>query len=128
MAGVLEALLLRPTAEVRAAAGRADAALVDLDAAGLALLPITERLHQTVSGPNQGAEAVLGFDYLTRPVAEWAVWMSHATPVAYIHLEFHGGTGFHAAVAWGDGAIRWGPRFTANHPGEGDEQYELVPR
>lgn len=122
VAGELEA---RPTTEVCAAAGNAGAVLVDLDGAGLALLPVTERLHRTLSIPHNDGEAVLGFLALKRFLADWAASLSSATPVAYLHQEFFGGTGFQAAVGWRGKAIRWGPRFTASS-GEDDERYELA--
>lgn len=125
VAGELEALLVCPTDEVRVAAARVDAALVGLDRAGLALLPITERLHRALGDLHQDTEAVLGFYNLTGPLADWAATLSQTTSVAYIHLEFHGGTGIHAAVGWRDGAICWGPRFTAT-PGADEVHYELA--
>ncbi len=48
-------------------------------------------------------------------------------PVAYVHLEFHGGAGFHAAVVWQDGAIAWGPVFTVTAGGEAEDHYEVAP-
>lgn len=92
---------------------------VPLDSgSGLALLPLTEDLR--------GQERVDGFYDLTTGIAERAREMSSRGVVAYLHSEFFGGGGFHAAIAWRDGDVVWGPRFTANMPGEGDEHYDVV--
>jgi hypothetical protein len=32
----------------------------------------------------------------------------------YLHLEFHGGSGFHSAIGWEGGRVAWGPDFTMN--------------
>jgi hypothetical protein len=36
----------------------------------------------------------------------------------YLHQEYHGGSGFDAAVVWHDGKVDFGPMFTATHEGE----------
>ena len=46
--------------------------------------------------------------------------------VACLHTEFFGGGGFHAAVAWRDGAVAWGPLFTATSAGEAEDHYTTV--
>jgi len=63
---------------------------------------------------------------LTRGVAEWARRQSLHGDVAYLHAEFFGGGGFHAAVAWRDGAVTWGPLFTATSAGEAEDHYATV--
>jgi hypothetical protein len=85
---------------------------------GLALLPLTGELGDD--------ERVAGFYDLTTGIAERARELSRRGTVAYLHSEFFGGGGFHAAIAWRDGEVAWGPRFTANMPGEGDRHYVVV--
>jgi hypothetical protein len=67
-----------------------------------------------------------GFYDLTSGVAEWARRHSRHGEVAYLHTEFFGGGGFHAAVAWRDGAVAWGPLFTATSAGEAEDHYATV--
>ena len=125
MAGVLEALILRPKA-VRSEIRRVGAVVANLEQGGVGLLPLTGPVRHALAKPDTDAQVVPGFYELTESVTSWARSLSEITPVAYVHLEFHGGTGFHAAIGWVGGAIAWGPRFTCNHPAEADEYYELT--
>lgn len=126
VAGELTGLILHPDAVVRAEIRKLGAGVVDLERAGLGLIPLTGRVRRALGEPAIGAELVPGFYELARPVSAWARSLSETTPVAYVHMEFHGGTGFHAAIGWASGAIVWGPRFTCDHPAEGDEHYNLT--
>jgi len=93
---------------------------------GLALLPLT---YKFVAGVLKAPEAdvyVAGFYELTSGVAEWARRRSLDGVVAYLHTEFFGGGGFHAAMAWRDGAIAWGPLFTATSSSQPEEHYAVV--
>lgn len=73
-----------------------------------------------------GSPCVDGFYELTTEVAEWARRRSRDGDVAYLHTEFFGGGGFHAAVAWRDGAVAWGPLFTATSASEAEDHYAVV--
>ncbi|RSM54884.1 hypothetical protein DMB66_36620 [Actinoplanes sp. ATCC 53533] len=124
MAGTLEALLLKSSEQ-----DPRQAALPTVPLAvgsGLVLLPLTEEI--VASGAPTAADdpPVDGFYALTSGVAEWARRLSLHGDVAYLHTEFFGGVGFHAAVAWRDGAVAWGPLFTATSAGEAEDHYETV--
>lgn len=95
------------------------------DGLSLGLLPLTAALKSAL-GVDDRDDPILGFYELRRPVAELATEASLTARVVYVHAEFFGGTGFQAAVGWLDGAIAFGPRFTANAPGEAEEDYEVV--
>ncbi|MEU4620538.1 hypothetical protein AB0G04_11245 [Actinoplanes sp. NPDC023801] len=92
---------------------------------GLVLLPLTGKITTTVLGAGDNDPVVDGFYELTEPVADWARRRSHHGVVAYLHSEFFGGGGFHAAVAWHHGDTVWGPRFTATSRGEAEDHYTV---
>ncbi|GAA4607037.1 hypothetical protein BJY16_006122 [Actinoplanes octamycinicus] len=120
MAGTVEALLLKVSDEGRA---RLTPPTVDLAAGtGLVLLPLTEEITEGLPGDG----VVDGFYELTTGVADWARDLSRYGTVAYLHSEFFGGGGFHAAIAWRDGAVAWGPMFTATSAGEAEEHYTVA--
>ncbi|GAA4935461.1 hypothetical protein [Actinoplanes utahensis] len=124
MAGKLEILLMR-TAD-RDGVG---VPAVPLGADGeWALVPLTDEIVAAILGDADETEAVDGFYDLTAGIAEWARQRSVHGDVAYAHVEFFAGTGFHAAVAWRAGAVAWGPVFTANATGEAEDHYEIVGR
>jgi len=88
---------------------------------GLFLLPLVDS-----SVASTGDDSVVdGFYELTNGVAEWARRQSVHGDVAYLHSEFFGGHGFHAAVAWRDGAIALGPLFTETSAGEAEDHYTV---
>lgn len=125
MAADIEALLLRRTDAICSAVATVGV-LVDLGGqSGLCLLPLTDRVRRAVSG--DGMETVPGFYRLSESVAAWARELSHHSPVVYVHVEFFGGNGFHAAIGWYHGEIAWGPRFTSTDPDE-DEHFDVIPR
>jgi hypothetical protein len=127
MAAVLEGLVLRPWDGVGEPIAAAGVKLVPLSADKLVFVPITNQIYDQVAGVADGGEPVLGFYALTSGLAEWIRSLSHGGVVAYVHMEFFGGTGFHAAVAWRDGAVCWGPLFTQSVEGEAEDHYEVVP-
>ena len=127
MAYLLEALIIRGAPgwpEPIARIGR-PVPLHAPDGVPLGLLPLTASLTSAL-GVDEADDPVLGFYELRRPVADLAAEASLTAPVTYVHAEFHGGTGFQAAMGWLDGAVAFGPRFTANRPEEADEHYEVV--
>ncbi|HWS31574.1 MAG TPA: hypothetical protein VN408_02400 [Actinoplanes sp.] len=75
-----------------------------------------------LSGEPDGSPVVDGFYELTEAVAARA----RDGVVGYLHAEFFGGAGFHAAVAWRDGAVVWGPMFTATRAGEAEDHYVVT--
>jgi hypothetical protein len=97
MAGTVRALLLKPTesgdAEVLPAVPLAAAV-------GLALVPLTAEIVGDVMGITDDGVGVAGFYDLTSGIAQWARRRSRHGVIAYVHIEFFGGDGFHAAVAW----------------------------
>lgn len=127
MAGNLEALLLRaePSALARLAELHLPAVPL-IRQSGLCLVPVTEAANSAVHRQRVSEEIVPGFYNLTASMAAWAAELSESTPVAYIHVEFFGGMGFHAAIGWSGGEVAWGPRFTANNPADVEDYFELV--
>lgn len=128
MAYVLEALIVRGAPEWPEPIARLGRLVLlhSPDGVPLGLLPLTRTLQSSL-GVDPADAPVLGFLNLRQPVAELAAEASLTAPVAYVHAEYFGGTGFQAAVGWRDGTIAFGPRFTANHPAEAeDERYEVI--
>jgi len=93
---------------------------------GLALLPLTDEVVARTMPDAATSPRVDGFYNLTTGIAEWARRRSQHGDVAYIHTEFFGGEGFHAALAWRAGTIALGPLFTATSPGEAEDHYTTV--
>lgn len=87
------------------AAGLASARLGMLDQ-GLALLPITDDLFESVA---DGSAPALGFWRLPGGF-EWVLarW-SERGPLAYVEAEFFGGLGVQRAAVWDGGGLAWGP-------------------
>ncbi|MCW6004041.1 hypothetical protein K1W54_05505 [Micromonospora sp. CPCC 205371] len=124
MAGTVHALLLK-----RSVQSRAQVALPVVPLApetGLVLLPLTDEIVASITKTAVHDPAVAGFYDLTSGVAQWASRHSVHGLVAYLHTEFFGGSGFHAAVAWRDGVVAWGPVFTATSSGQAPEHYAVV--
>jgi len=90
------------------------------------LLPLTTEIVAGLVGAERDAAPVAGFYSLSGDVAEWARRSSQHGVVAYLHTEFFGGEGFHAAMAWRDGSVAWGPMFTATSVGEAEEHYVVA--
>ena len=91
------------------------------------LVPITDEFRREL--PSDLSDPVQGFERLTQPLVDVCEEMSRAAPVLYVHIEFHGGRGFHAVAVWEFGEVTFGPRFTANHPSDAlTDRYQLVER
>jgi hypothetical protein len=121
MAGTIQALLLRSSER--------SAALPTVPLAGgtgLVLLPLTDEIVASLIPASASDTPVEGFYELTSGVAEWARLFSRYGEVAYLHSEFFGGSGFHAAIAWRDESVGWGPMFTATADGEAEDHYETM--
>ncbi|GAA0582504.1 hypothetical protein GCM10010172_79530 [Paractinoplanes ferrugineus] len=124
MAGTVHALLLKISEQ---SSGQVHLPEVPLaPGSGLTLLPLTDEIVAAMGMTAAGAAPVTGFYDLRKDVAEWARRLSQHGVVAYVHTEFFGSAGFHAAMAWRDGAIAWGPLFTATSDGEAEEHYATV--
>lgn len=63
---------------------------------GLALIPVTARLHNEI--PGEGV--VDRFERLTPGIEKWAKRISVITPLAYVEAAFSGGQGTQFAIAW----------------------------
>ncbi|SNY53024.1 hypothetical protein [Paractinoplanes atraurantiacus] len=125
MAGDLRALLLKPTAQ---SPGATALPTVPLSAdSGLSLLPLTDETMANVMSAGPEDSCVDGFYELRTGVAEWARRRFHFGDVAYVHMEFFGGHGFHAAMAWRAGSVAWGPSFTETTAGEAEPHYTVTP-
>lgn len=111
MAAVLEALILIPH---RDHPGRlpADVPVRDLGVEGVRLIPLTEPVRADCQRSEGGAGIVEGFYELSNGVARWAGQLSREWAVLYVHLEFFGGQGFHAAIGWDRERVVFGPCFT----------------
>ena len=92
---------------------------------GLVMIPITDPVRTTHSSD---AQPVTGFYELTEGIAHWAEGLSRHGQVFYVHAEFHGGTGFQAAIGWEHGQRSGDPIFTKNHPAEAEDWYQIVNR
>lgn len=124
MAGNLQALLLRSSAQTLHEAALPTVPLATTS--GLVLVPLTEEIVASMVPTAADGALVEGFYELTKELAEWAGRHSLYGDVAYLHTEFFGGRGFHAAVAWRGGTIAWGPTFTATSAGEAEDHYSVV--
>ncbi|MET8580465.1 hypothetical protein ABZX39_06165 [Streptomyces collinus] len=90
-----------------AAAGELSAARPVSVGQGLALIPMTDALFDSVT--DSSAERALGFWRLPggfeRTLAAW----SAGGPVAYLEAEYFGGVGEQRAAVWDGGALVLGP-------------------
>lgn len=125
MAGVLEGLILIP------ASGQAGPLPADLPAVALAiggtyLIPLTDVVRARCHQADRDAGKVEGFYELTTGIARWAQELSRERRVLYAHCEFFGGDGIHAAIAWHQELIIFGPRFTRTHGELADPPYQAA--
>lgn len=118
----MEALVVHFVPSVVQRVTVAGGAVVPLRWPRLGLVPVTDALGQA-SVESQSVPP--GFYELTPHLTGLGASLSLEEKAAYIHLEFHGGTGFHAAMGWERGSPAWGPAFTTN---EGDDPpYRYLP-
>ena len=114
MAGVLEALVAR-------AALDSEPVAVEMSP-GWWIRPIVGPVEARVGDPQ-----LQSFLSLTESTLRRLESVSQQSAVAYVHLEYHGGTGFQGAAVWDAGSLVFGPVFTSNHPSElVTAEYELV--
>jgi hypothetical protein len=127
VAAVLEALILIPRP---GHPGRlpADVPVADLEVEGVRLIPLTEPVRAGSQRSNDGAGVVEGFYELSHGVARWARELSREWVVLYVHLEFFGGEGFQAAIAWDQGRVVFGPCFTRTPLESAEPHYQEASR
>jgi hypothetical protein len=85
---------------------------VALALGGTYLIPLTQAVRARCHQGDRDAGTVEGFYELTPAIARWAQELSRGWMVLYVHCEFFGGDGIHAAIAWGQESAVFGPRFT----------------
>ncbi|RKE21632.1 hypothetical protein [Streptomyces sp. TLI_171] len=80
-------------------------------AQGLALLPMTDDLHDALTVP--AAERLAPFRMLPRGFDRTLAGWSATGPVAYVEADFWGGTGDQSVAVWNAGALTLGPLTAA---------------
>lgn len=121
MAGELEALIV---CGGRPATGLVGVPVLRLSRSGLWLLPLTDATKALIDGQGGVGARVEGFYNLTEPVVGLGHDLSAGgDKVLYVHVEFFGGEGFHAAIGWQHGQTAFGPAFTQTSPGQAEDWY-----
>jgi hypothetical protein len=110
MAGIIDGLVLH---EPPSSPDGAPAYVASLDVDRLVFLPTEVR-----RAPIPPDELVPPFFELTTHLAAAARRLSAIGAVLYLHLEFHGGSGFHEALGWAGGTVAFQHLITST-PGEG---------
>ena len=92
-----------------------DAKIVAL-AAGMSLVPLTEKLLETLKADSgEDAKTVSPiFEYLYRVIVDRAVAASEEGPLAYVEAGYFGGQGLQMAVAWDQGDMVMEPTDSKN--------------
>jgi hypothetical protein len=96
--------------ELRALITRSDAMLDGLDLAvvqrpeGFVLIPLTNDVFDRLGGGHERPYEEQ-FWFLSGAIRDLALQLSRSAPVAYIEVEFFGGAGTQASIAWRDGEI-----------------------
>ncbi|THF85067.1 hypothetical protein E7T09_18695 [Deinococcus sp. KSM4-11] len=73
------------------------------------MIPITEDVSDGFPGYEAPSSLEAWFTYLHGPLEELIGQLSHSGSVAYVELEYFGGTGDQAAAVWQHGHRTWGP-------------------
>ena len=102
------------THELRALVTRPDAVPAGLNVhvvprtEEVVLIPITDEVFDRLGG---GQDMPYGdkFWFLSGGIRDLAVQLSQTAPVAYIEVDFFGGVGTQASIAWREGAVIFGP-------------------
>ncbi|MEU9129190.1 hypothetical protein AB0D08_13965 [Kitasatospora sp. NPDC048540] len=86
---------------------------------GLALIPMTDRLHAALHQPAAAGQP--GFSYfpggLVRRLEAW----SQSAPIAYLEAAYFGGEGSQSAAVWVDGRLTLGPLHLAEDGPDPDD-------
>ncbi|HCU93844.1 MAG TPA: hypothetical protein DHU96_14415 [Actinobacteria bacterium] len=127
VAGVLEGLILIP---VPGQAGPLppEVPAVALAIGGTHLIPLTDDVRARCHQADGDASTVEGFHELTQGIARWAQQLSRGWMVLYAHCEFFGGDGIHAAIAWYQESVIFGPSFTRTRGEPADPPYQVAVR
>ncbi|MEV8096648.1 hypothetical protein [Kitasatospora sp. NPDC085879] len=88
-------------------------------AQGLALIPMTERLHGVLNVPGDRTEP--GFTRFPAGFGRRLEAWSQAGPIAYVEADFFGGAGTQQAAVWLHGRIELGPLRTEEGEPSPDE-------
>jgi hypothetical protein len=125
VAGVLEGLILIPVSG-QAGPLPQEVPAVALAIGGTYLIPLTDAVRARCHQADRDAGKVEGFYELTQGIARWAQELSREWTVLYIHCEFFGGDGIHAAIAWQHESITFGPCFTRTRGELADPPYQAA--
>ncbi|MER8183888.1 hypothetical protein [Kitasatospora sp. NPDC094015] len=74
---------------------------------GLAVIPMTERLHAALHQPAAAGQE--GFDHFPGGLGRRLEAWSQSAPIAYLEAAYFGGEGSQSAAVWIDGRIALGP-------------------
>jgi hypothetical protein len=127
VAAVLEALILIPR-QGQTARLPPGVTSVGLDVQGVQLVPLTRRVRAAHELSGDDTATVDGFYELSRGVERWARELSGGWVVLYVHLEFFGGEGLQAAVAWDRERVVFGPCFTRTPLESAEPNYQEAAR
>jgi hypothetical protein len=122
VAGVLEGLILIPDPG-QARPLPPGVLTVALAIGGTHFIPLTDTVRARFHQADRDAGKVEGFYELTQGIARWAQELSRGWMVLYAHCEFFGGDGVHAAIAWHQESVIFGPRFTRTRGKLADPPY-----
>ncbi|PYP89840.1 MAG: hypothetical protein DMG65_12730 [Candidatus Angelobacter sp. Gp1-AA117] len=92
-----------------------DARIVPL-AAGMSLVPLTEKLLETLKADSGDDAKTVSpvFEFLYRAIVDRAIAASEEGPLAYVEAGYFGGQGLQMAVAWDQGNMVMEPSDTDN--------------
>ncbi|MFD9126338.1 hypothetical protein [Kitasatospora sp. NPDC059571] len=93
-------------------AAEVPAARVARLAQGLALIPVTDRLHAVLDVPGDRTEP--GFSRFPASLGRRLEAWSQAGPIAYVEADFFGGAGTQRAAVWLHGRLDLGPLHIAD--------------
>jgi hypothetical protein len=127
VAGVLEALVLLPVPG-RVSRMPDGVPVAELSNGGNWLIPITDAVRARFEAAEGSSGNVAGFRELTLGIASWAENLSRQWMVMYVHGEFWAGDGVQAAIAWSEGSVVFGPRFTRTPNEPPESPYEMADR
>lgn len=125
VAGLLEGLILI-TAAGEPRALPPGVPVSDLNIDGACFIPLTDDVRVRFCQAGLDAGPVEGFYELSEGVVRWARELSQGRMVLYVHSEFHGGQGIHAAIAWHEGSVIFGPCFTKTAGEVAEPHYQVA--
>ena len=102
--------------------------VAELSIEGARLIQITDTVRARFELAEEGSDKFEGFRELTYGIAHWAENLSRHLIVLYVHSEFWAGDGIHAVIAWSEGSVMFGPRFTRTPNEPAESHYEAADR